>query len=363
MANTLAYGFVSLEHLFAERVATVGTQRIYDAIRVSATEHTRQIAALMASFVERTTIAQEQFELPGGGTLQPLDEHGNPMPFRPSGSYQVAYPIQGAGTAWGNNRITRELLTVEEANRHTLEAQRMDADWLRRHMLAAVFDSSTWTFKDLVGPNGAKGLGDITIQPLANGDSVTYVKIGGTSATDTHYLAQASAIADATNPFDTIRDELLEHPSNMAPIVVYIPSNLRASIEGLTAFIEVDDPNIMLGTTADQVSGSIDRGFGDEVLGYVKGSKCWIVEWRALPDNYMIAHARGGGPVLKMREYPVAALQGFFMENASPDGNLQITRMLRYCGFGVGNRVAALVMRIGNGSYAVPTGYDAPLAV
>jgi hypothetical protein len=192
---------------------------------------------------------------------------------------------------------------------------------------------------------------------------VTYVKAGGGSATDTHYLAQAAAIDDSNSPFATIRDELLEHPSNRGPVVVYIPSNLRASIEALTAFIEVTDPAVMLGANSDGLTGAIDRGFGDEVLGYIKGDQCWIVEWRALPDSYMIAHARGGGPVVKMREYPSAALQGFFPEMHSPDGNLQVTRMLRYAGFGVANRIAALAYRVGNASYAIPTGYDAPLGV
>jgi hypothetical protein len=206
-------------------------------------------------------------------------------------------------------------------------------------------------------------LGDITIQPLANGDTVTYVKVGGASATDTHYLAQASAIDDSNNPFDTIRDELLEHPSNGGPIAVYTPTNLRASIEALTAFIEISDPAIRLSISSDELVTNLDRGFGDELIGYIKGSRCYIIEWRALPDDYLVAHARGGGPVLKMREYPATRLQGFFMENHSPDGNLQVTRMLRYAGFGVSNRVAALVMRIGNGTYAIPTGYDAPLGV
>lgn len=363
MANTLAYGFVGMEHLLSSRVSKVGVSRIFDAIRVSAAEHTRQVNGLLGSMMEMTTIAQEQFELPGGGTLQPLDEFGNPLPMKPSGSYTVGYPIQGGGTAWGTNRVSRELLTVEEANRNTLEAMRQDADWVRRHALASIFDNVSWTFNDKVGANGAAGLGNITIQPLCNGDTVTYVKVGGAAAVDTHHLAQAAAIADATNPFDTIRDELLEHPSNTGPLVCYVASDLKATIEALTSFKEVNDNAIRLGADSDELVGAIDRGPGDEVVGYITGSRIWIVEWRALPSTYMICHARGGGPVIKMREYPSDALSGFFMENHSPDGNLALTRMLRYAGFGVANRVGAVVMRIGNASYAIPSGYDAPLAV
>ena len=332
---------------------------IYDAIRESAAEHTRQINGLMASFVERTTGHKERFYLPGAGTLQPLDEWGNPLVVREAGYYDVAYPIQGGGTAWGDNRVTRALMTVEEANRQMIESQRRDADWLRRHILASVFDPTAWTFDDTE-------FGNLTIQPLAiTSDGVTYGRVGGSASTDEHYLAQAGAIADDANPFDDIYDELMEHPSNSGgPVVTYVPTNLTSTIEGLTAFNEVSDPDVIKGIASDRLDeGSIEaiRGFGDEVLGKV--NKNWIVEWRALPDNYMLAHARGGGPVVKMREYGAPELQGFFPERFSPDGNLQETRMIRYAGFGVANRIAAVAYRIGNGSYAVPTGYDTPLSV
>lgn len=352
--NTVAYGFLNLEHLFSQQLDAVGTQVITSAVRESAAEHTRAINALLASLVERTTMHQERFWLPGSKTLQPLDEHGNPLPTAVAGYFDVAYPIQGGGDAWGANRVARALMTVEDVNRQTIEALKADADWIRRHVLAALYDNATWTFDD-------EKNGDLTIQPLANGDTVVYNKIGGAAATDTHYLAQAAAILDGSNPFPTIYSELIEHPTNQGPVVVYTPSNLVDSIAALTSFVEVGDPDILVGNATDQLGRVIDRGLGDEVLG--KASKCWIVEWRALPDNYMIAHAQGAGPVLKMREYPSAALQGFFAENHSPDGNLQLMRMIRYAGFGVANRIAAVAYRIGNAAYAIPTGYGAPLAV
>lgn len=355
MANKLAYGFTSMAHLMGERVTKIGERVVFDAVRESAAEHTRQISAILAGagLVERMLDHKIRFYLPGEGTLQPLDEHGNPRPVRPAGSYDVALPIQGGGTAWGDNRITRALMTVEEANRFTVDAQRRDADWVKRHVLAAVFDNATWTYPD-------EKVGDLTIQPLANADTVKYVKTGGASETDDHYLAQAAAISDAANPFPTIHKELNEHPSNVGEVVVYVPTNLVDDVEALSDFVEVRDPSIDPGANKDRLVASIDRGFGDKLIGYV--SRCWIVEWKALPDDYMIAHVRGQ-VVLGMREYPAAELQGFFPEFHSADGNTRITRMLRFAGFGVMNRVAACVMRIGNAAYAVPASYDAPLAI
>lgn len=358
---TVAYGFVDLQDQFQERVNTIGIQRIWDAIDESAAEYNRVLNELMAAMVEPTTTAQEQFELPGGGTLQPLDADGNPMPVKVSGSYQVAYPIQGAGTAWGSNRVSRELMTVREANRLTVDAQQKDVNWMRRHILAALLDNAAWNFNDEVGPDGAKGLGTISIKPLANGDTVQYVRKGGSMAVDDHYLAQANAIDDANNPYDNIYDELNEHPSNSGPYVAYIATNLKTATQGLTGFVEVLDPDIAPGSGTDTLRASIARGFGDEVLGKV--NKMWIVEWSLLPSGYILGHARGGGPVLKMRQYDAPALQGFFREPHNVDGNHMVERMLRYCGFGVSNRVGALVYQVGNATYQIPAAYDAPLGV
>lgn len=353
MANGIAYGFVGLQHMWADRVTDAGEQRIWDAVRQSAAMHSTQLAAVMAAFAQPTTDRTRRIMLPGSGELQPLDEHGNPLPTRPEGYYTVGFPIYGGGDAWGDNRVTRALATVEEANRWTLEALKKDARWVRRHSLAAIFTNTQRTFAD---PQG-----DIAVEPLANGDAVIYNRVGGTSATDNHYLAQASSIGDANNPFPAMYDELAEHPENNGPYVAYVPTNLVSDIEGLTDFHPVLDPNVRVGVASDQLVGSVDLGPGDELIGYV--GKFFIIEWKALPDNYMIGVARGTQSVLAMRQYPSQALQGFFPEFNDVDGNHKENRLIHYAGFGVQNRVGAVVQRVGNGSYATPAGYEAPLAV
>lgn len=365
MANSVPYGFVGIQDLYAQRVQQAGPDRVWDAIADSLAEYSRVADAILGAWAQRTIVAMEQVELAGSGTLQPLDEWGNPLPVQPSGYYQVAYPIQGGGTAFGDNRVTRAIMTVEEVARLTMDAMQRDKDWLIRHALAALFTNTTWTFADKVGPNGTKGLGDITIQPLANGDSVVYARKGAlTASTDTHYLAQAGAIADNANPFPTIKAELDEHPSNSGPVVAYIASDLVTTTTALTEFVEVNDPDIRYGADNDTLSanGAALIGPGKEVLGKTK-SGVWVVEAPIIPSNYIVAVSTGGGAPLRMREYAAAELQGLFLENHSPDGNQQISRFIRYAGFGARNRVAALAMRIGNGNYAIPTGYTAPLAV
>lgn len=356
MANTLAYGFVGLENMFAERVSDDNVEQVRTAIAESLAEHNRQVAAISSELVGVTEKYSARFYLPGGGTMQPLDEYGNPLPVREGGFYDVAWPIQGAGTAWGDNRVTRALMTVDEVNSMVIGSLQRDADWMKRHILAALFDNVAWTFAD---PEH----GNLSIQPLANGDTVTYLRKNGLVTTDDHYLAQAAGILDASNPFPTIYSELSEHPENAgASIVAYVPTNQVSAVKALANFEPVADGDIQLGSGSNLLVGSIDRGFGDELLG--KTDKVWVVEWAMLPDDYIIATARGARfPALRMREYAAASLKGLFAEEHSPDGNLMENRLIRYAGFGAYNRVGALAYRIGNASYAIPTGYDAPLAI
>lgn len=356
-ANSVAYGFTGLVDMFARRVSDVSVEVVNAAVLQSIAEYQREIDALMSALVQPTTDYKIRYLLPGGGTLQPLDEWGNPLPVQPSGSYDVAFPIQGGGTAWGDDRVSRALMTVAEANNYTAMVQTQDVDWLARHILAALFTNTTWTYPD-------KLYGNLTVQPLAiTSDGVTYVRKGGSSSTDSHYLAQANAIDDgADNPFPIIEAELSEHPSNTGDIIVYVPTNLVTSIQALATFRPAADPNLNVGAGTTTFAGEEVLGFGDKFLGY-EDSGVKIVEWKRLPDSYMVAISSGADPVLGMREYPAEELQGLFPEFQNVDGNRFLYKFIRYAGFGVRNRVGACVYRVGNGTYAIPTGYTAPLAV
>lgn len=354
--NELAYGFSSLEQFMAERSSTVGVNVLTQAIAESSAEWTRATNALLSLMAERTTAAQERYLLPGTGSLQRLDEFGIPRVVAPSGYYDVAYPLLGGGTAFGRNRVTSALETVAEINRDQLTAESQDATWLRRHMLAALFDNTTWTFDDPL-------LGNLTVQPLANNDTVTYTQVGGSSAAANHYRAQTAVIADATNPLDTVYSVLSAYPSNQGrDIITFVASAQVSDVEGLADFVPVGDSAILLGANDDRLAVNADvfRGMGDVVLGRV--SKQWVVEWRALPENYLISVVQGRPP-LAMREYPEERLQGLFPEVHSPDGARLERRYIRYAGFGVRNRVAAMVYQVegGDTTYDIPTGYTTPL--
>lgn len=360
MANQLAYGFIALEDMFARRVLEVGVEIIDTAITESTAEYSRQIQEIFSIWAEPSTVAKQVVILPGSGTLQSLDEFGVPIPVKDESKYEAGYPIRLGGDAWGVSRLTKKKMTVEEANRKTLASFRRDSDWLRRHMLAAVLTNTAYNFND-------KELGTLQVVPLANNDSTPYFRDGvAVPSTDNHYFAQAAAIGDAANPFPTIYNALAEHPSNEGPFVVYVPSNLRNAIYALADFVEVADTELVLAANVNQLRNISDtelariKGVGNEVLGRI--NKLWVVEWKALPDGYMVGVATGNPqPFMRMRQDEEPELQGFFRETFSSDGAREEYRFLRYAGFGVRDRTAAVVYQIGNASYQIPSAFQAPL--
>lgn len=362
------FGFIALDHLMADKVNKANYALVDTAIRESLAEYNRQKVDTLASFVRVTTNASERFRLPGSGTLQPLDAEGwgNPLVVNEQGHYDVAFPIHGAGDAFGFNRVTKAISTIADVDRELARVMRDDADWIRRHVLAAIFYNQTWSFVDIMDPAAPT----LTIEPLANGDTVTYNFVGGSApATDDHYLHTTYALTGGNgSQFQTIFSELSEHPGNGPDeVVVFMGATQRTQTEVLgSSFYPVPISGIAQGANTAQFISAAERyqGPGDEVFGKIH--RCVVVEWKNMPANYLIGLALNTEPPLAMREYPAAGLQGLFQENASPDGNLQETRFLRYAGFGARNRVAACVFELSaaGASYTGPAGYKVmPLPV
>jgi hypothetical protein len=297
-----------------------------------------------------------RYRTPITARLQPMDSNGRARPIRGGAKYDVMFPLQQGAAAWGNNYVAGVKMTVQEANDYTVALLSADMRWLRDHILASLFTNANWTWNDENDDIGA-----LTIKGLANSDADTYQIMNGADAgaTDTHYLAQAAAILDASNPFPTIWSELMEHPDNAGSVVALIPTNLKSSVEGLSLFRPISDPNVRPDANTAVLVGSLDAPVPGEVFGYVE--KVWCVEWRSMVDSYILAVTTEGEPPLAMREDAEEELRGFNLV-AEPENHPWYERQyLRRAGFGAWNRVGAVVQRIGNASYAIPTNYSVPM--
>lgn len=348
MTIKVAPGFMDLIEMEKMRVTELGWNKVTEAIEVSAQLHTEAMDELLSAVVENVEQVKEKVEIPAATELQPLEgEFDRPKPTGYLYSYEQGYPLFDAGHAWGTGRKTSAKMTIAEANKLTLQGLEADSRWMVNHILNPIFYPTSWVFVD-------KKWGNLTIQPLANGDSQEYVLVDGTTAADNHYLAQAAAIDNSNNPFPTIYTELTEHPENMGDPVVYVPTGLKTSIEALSGFVKNENPAIAPGTATDTLNYLPSIPFGDKVLGMV--DDCWIVEWRRLPAGYMLALI-GDEPFIGWRQEPEPELRGLYPEFYVENGIQRIAALIRTSGFSVRRRAAALVCQIGSASYSAPAAF------
>ena len=354
MANSILYGFHNLQDVKNNLVDTVGVRVIDDAVTAAIVEHNRVLDAMMNLFVVRTTDYKVRFKTAVAARLQPLDENGRARPIKAYGQYDVSLPLQMAGSAWGVNYVASKKMTVGEAENATRTMLSADINWMRDHLLAALFASNPWDFDD-------DRYGTLTIKGLANNDSDKYqIMTGGNGqATANHYLAQAAVISDAANPFKTIYNRLTEHPENAGDVIVLVASNLTDSIENLANFKDPLDPDVAPGANTDRLVGTLNAQVPGTVIGKV--DKCWIVEWKSFPDNYMLATTTEGDRPIAMREDVETVLRGFSKVAERNDHPFYENQYLRRAGFAGWNRVGALVYQIGSANYSIPTGFTSPM--
>lgn len=339
--------------------ATQGQQVIYEAAAEWVAKRNVELALAMAIFVEEvTTDHKRRYKLPGGGYLQRLGENGRPGAVKATGQWDVAFPLEDFGALLAKNRKAMAYMTVAELERHLLTIVAQNVNTVRWEILHRLFDNVQLTFTD-------EKWGSLTVEPLANDDTVTYPPVLGsnTEATEDHYLASAytaANISDTNNPYVTLRDELEHHFGSRqggSNIGVFINNAQRTKSEDLTDFDPVVDRFIRAGADTDQPIG-LPTAVPGKVLGRVSG--VWAIEWRWVPENYMLAiDFDAPAPLIKrVEESPILPKQ---LTLVSEDEVYPFDEAFwsHPFGLGAGNRLNGAVMFLDSGSsYTIPPTYD-----
>jgi len=339
-------------------VRNADQRAIYDAT----VEYTRlrmqdMIASARVFVSGQTEAAKERYFLPGTGFMARRGDGLRGPAVRPTGSWDAAYTLEDFAERIAGTDVDMAYMRPEEYQRHVDTILNRHAARYRQLMLYYLLNNNAKSFVDA-------RLGTLNVVPLANGDSVLYPPVLGseTAATDNHYLESgyaASAISDTNNPLPVVRDELEEHfgaPTGGSNIAAFINNAQRAVFEALTSFEAVEDSFIRSG---DNVNVPVNLPtVPGRILGRADG--VWVVEWRYVPANYMIAvHLEAEAP-LKERVDPAETglprgLQPVANDPAYPIQTLEFRA--RY-GMGVANRLNGVVMEFGTGgSYTIPAGY------
>jgi hypothetical protein len=358
---TTIYGALGINDNERVFLSTLGQSIVYDAIAKVTAEHNADLQLATSLFVQgQTTDFAKRYKLPGGGYMQRIGKNAPAGAVKTSGSWDVAFPLEGFGDTVASNRIDYAYMTTADLANVIENVRLRNMNTHRREILRALLRKSPSAFLDEIH-------GSLAIQGLANGDSVLYPPVIGsdTEATDDHYTETGylvSGISSSNDPFPAIVAELEEHfgaPTGGSNIVCFTPAGATAYILAMgSKFVPVSDTGIKPGDDIATVLGlpSVTPG---RVLGR-HSSGCWIVEWRALPTTHGFAlHLDAEKPVMK-RVDPVDTGIAPGLQLVATDTSHPMTSSYwedRF-GYAVANRLNGVAVEFGTGgSYTDPSGY------
>jgi hypothetical protein len=297
------FGALNLNDTDRVFAATQGQRVIYDVANAYIDRVNAEANLIYSTFIEETTpLFKERYKLPGSGYMQKIGPQSKPGLVKAYGQWDVAYPLEEWADGVGGSRVEMAYMSVADLDRTIRSVTVRHVNTLRREILKALLEKEEDTFIDPLN-------GTLLIEPLANGDTVSYPPTLGSAAeaTESHYYGSnyaASSISDTNNPFATIRGELDEHFGEQAGgsnIVAFIHPDQKAKTESLTDYDPVPDANIRVGTGTD-VPVNIPTGLPGIIIGRSNG--IWIAEWRWMPTGYIFGLHLGEPKPLKKRIDP-----------------------------------------------------------
>ena len=339
-------------------VQTIGQGIVYDATMELLARYNEDIALQTSVFIAGVDDRFKlRYKMPGGGKLQ---KRGNQAPAgatKPDGGYDVAFPLEDFGTQLAIDDIALAYLTIDEWDRQVASVFIQDANTLRDEIFRPIFNNTAVVFPDKIN-------GDLTVQPLANNDGVKYIPVLGQTveAIHTHYVVAgyaATAISATNNPIAAIRDHLEEHfgaATGGANVVVFISQAQTALVELLPDFDAVPDNFVRVGVNTD-IPERLPNVPG-KILGRCDGA--WIVEYRYIPNGYMLGTHLDAEAPMHMRVDPADTGLGQGLQMVAMDEQAPFVAWHwrhRY-GIGTKNRLNGVVLQLkANGTYDVPAAY------
>jgi hypothetical protein len=288
-------------------VNTVGQSIVYDATNQILGDHREDMQASMAFLVERTTSDHKiRYKLPGSGQMQRVNRQGRPGAVKAINSWDIGLPLEEFAAEIAGDRVTMAYMSMAAYQLHVQTVMRKDQNTVVQEMLKALFNNTERSFVDELW-------GTLLVEPLANGDAVTYPPLVGNAET-----AKIQSLAN----FDPVPNRFVTYGDNVSLVEGYEGSPL---------------PGRVLGET-------------DSAL---------IVEWRRIPAGYLLAvHLDAPKPLLRRIDPPQVGLgDGLQLVAEDLDFPYKTADWSHRFGFGAGNRLNGVVMQLTAGSYTIPTIY------
>jgi hypothetical protein len=339
-------------------VSTIGQETVYAAINELVNRYNEEMGRMTSLFFEKTTEAHKlRYYLPGGGRLQRMSGEAPSAEVKAYGYWDVAFPLEQFGAAVGGSRVRLAYMTVQDLDRHLKTVFIQDQNTMRLEILKRIFNNTQRSFSDELW-------GTLTVESLANGDTVVYPPIIGseTEATEDHYYHTGylvTAISATNNPCATIAAELEEHfgkPIGGSNVIAFFNSDAQPDLEAISGFVPIQDNWVTPGDDTATLLSYPTNAPG-RIIGRLSG--CWVSIWDWIPATYCYGQHLGVAPPLQMRVDP--------SDTGLPQGLNLVARDTRYpletanwehrFGVGVGNRLNGVFLEFNASAFSIPTGY------
>jgi hypothetical protein len=334
---------------------TVNQRLIVDLVNQYATATEAEVNQAFSVFVQEITpVFKETYRLPGGGMMQRMSNRGRPGAVKLTGKWDVAYPIEDLRDQLAWDDVAFAYMRAGEAEMHIRGVFQRYINSKRYFLLRALLNKTAETFHDDI-------YGDLTIQRLANGDSVVYPPLVGsdTEATDNHYIGSnylATAISDTNNPFrDIIRPELQEH-NGQGRIVAWINSAQQGVVSALASFDPKPPQYVTVGANTDVASADGTVAGPGKFIGAANDIAIFVWDW--VPAGYILALDLDQPAPLKQRVDVPESLRGFKLIATKPDFPLQESFWRAREGYGAANRLNGVAVQlVASTTYSTPAAY------
>lgn len=340
--------------------ATAGQRVIWDAATEYVNAQNAALNQMLAAFVDETTEEyKRRYRLPGGGMLQQRGGQAQSGAVKARGYWDVAFPISEYGDQVAGDDISLAYMTVGELDRHIQTVIVRNINTVRFEVLRALFTNVAWTFPD-------ENWGNLTVETLANGDSVVYPPVIGSAseATDNHFIVSGYAAASIDNTNDPVAGlaipELEEHFGQVtggSPVAVLINAAQVAKVSALAAVVPVPDNYVSVGDNTATPNG-LPTLPGRTIGRHTNGA--FIQQWDWIPAGYMAAlHLEAPRPLVKRVDPADTGLPtDLALVSNEVETPFRAAHWRHRFGFGVGNRLNGVIIQLkANGVYEIPTAY------
>ena len=334
-----------------------GQEVVFEDTNRIAEEHNTAVAEFERVFVEADTeLPKKLYFLTVGGEMEKITNLTQPKAVKVGGQFDVAFPLEEWGAKIAGDRVALAYMSAASYARHVAAIMNADAKLRRREILRALFNNNPPAFQD-------ERFGALTVRALANGDSQLYPPTVETDAPATadHYLVTgyaAGSINDANDPFLAPMTMLESHfglTATGSNIATFMNKDQVPAVSVMTKFLPRENRYERLGVSAN-VSDNLPANLPGVVFGTYDGLMP-LVRWDRIPPNYLLTlHLDAPPPLIRRvddRRTPFRP--GLRMVQERVDEPLRDAWWSNRFGYGVGNRLSAVVTYIGTGTdYVVP---------